>query len=422
MNYYLAALKKYAVFQGRARREEFWMFMLFNIIFDFAFGIVCNILYLSLNIPPSPYLDYLYAVVVAMLTVAVFARRLHDTNRSAWWLLLGPVPIANITLLVFALMDSQPGANQYGPNPKEGSTVESAVGENANNQPAPKTVLRTTMMIVFTVIIGISIPPVAFMALMAVMFSDSPTIAPDVSALIACIFLYIPFAIAALAVCWIKKSALKGFLLLLLLVPIYGYEYYSSAATIAAQNAANANAIEQQQERAASLTKDFICNDGSFFHIEATNIDPRTLVYYATDTIPTGGYEVGYINAASDTLSVLDRTAENRKILMSCKDAQGRSPMDLYHGHDAAGTATSSFTPTIFPITSDEAISLVKNIAWVKKESQETPGGLLISSVGTFHDDLEDQDILMVKIEYPSSTGADPTYYSVFLNNGNILY
>lgn len=114
MNWYLDVLKKYAVFSGRARRQEFWMFALFNFIISFGLSIVEGI------VGAAGILSTLYSLAVLVPSLAVGARRLHDTGRSGWWLLIGFVPLIGLVALIyFAVQDSQPGENQYGPNPKQ---------------------------------------------------------------------------------------------------------------------------------------------------------------------------------------------------------------------------------------------------------------------------------------------------------------
>ncbi len=116
MNWYLEVLKKYAVFEGRSRRKEYWMFFLFNFIISFVLGFVEGLV----GGPGILYLIYALAVFIPGLAVTV--RRLHDIGKSGWWILIGIVPlIGAIVLLIFAVMDSQPGDNEYGPNPKEGA-------------------------------------------------------------------------------------------------------------------------------------------------------------------------------------------------------------------------------------------------------------------------------------------------------------
>jgi uncharacterized membrane protein YhaH (DUF805 family) len=113
VDWYLEVLKKYAVFSGRARRKEYWTFLLFNIIIGLVLG---GIAWLAGG---PDVLGSIYSLVVLIPGIAVSVRRLHDTDRSGWWLLIGLIPlIGAIVLLVLMAQDSQPGANQYGPNPK----------------------------------------------------------------------------------------------------------------------------------------------------------------------------------------------------------------------------------------------------------------------------------------------------------------
>lgn len=113
MQWYLGVLKNYVGFQGRARRKEYWMFILFNAIISFIFEILDRIAHIS------PLLSTLYSLAVLLPSLAVSFRRLHDTGRTAWWLFIGLIPlIGAIILLVFTCQDSQPHDNQYGPSPK----------------------------------------------------------------------------------------------------------------------------------------------------------------------------------------------------------------------------------------------------------------------------------------------------------------
>ena len=113
MDWYLKVLKKYAEFSGRARRTEYWMFVLFNLIAYAILGVVERIL------DVQGYLSAIYGLAVLIPSLAVSVRRLHDTDRSGWWLLLGLIPfIGAIVLIVFAVQEGQATPNQYGPNPK----------------------------------------------------------------------------------------------------------------------------------------------------------------------------------------------------------------------------------------------------------------------------------------------------------------
>jgi uncharacterized membrane protein YhaH (DUF805 family) len=120
MEYALQALRKYAVFTGRARRKEYWYFALFYLIAM----IVCDILDTMLGTMQEStgigYIGVLLFLVAFLPSLAVGVRRLHDIGKSGWWLLIGIIPLVGvIVLLVFAVQDSQPGTNAYGPNPKE---------------------------------------------------------------------------------------------------------------------------------------------------------------------------------------------------------------------------------------------------------------------------------------------------------------
>jgi uncharacterized membrane protein YhaH (DUF805 family) len=111
-SWYVEVLKKYAVFEGRARREEFWMFALVNFIVTIVLNVVLSMIGL-------PILAVIYSLAVLVPSLAVGARRLHDTNRSGWLLLISLIPLVGaIVLIVVWVQDSQPGPNKYGPNPK----------------------------------------------------------------------------------------------------------------------------------------------------------------------------------------------------------------------------------------------------------------------------------------------------------------
>ncbi len=113
MNWYLDVLKKYTVFTGRARRTEIWMFTLFNVIAYVLLGTIEGVL----GLPGV--LTTLYSLAVLLPSIGVGMRRLHDTNRSGWWLLMYFVPcIGWVVLIVFFVQEGTPGDNQFGPNPK----------------------------------------------------------------------------------------------------------------------------------------------------------------------------------------------------------------------------------------------------------------------------------------------------------------
>ncbi|MEH7451639.1 DUF805 domain-containing protein [Gottfriedia acidiceleris] len=113
MEWYLKVLKNYVVFNGRARRTEYWMFFLFNAIIT----IILSILQSIANI--DNVLTGIYGLLTILPSLAVGARRLHDSGKSGWWLLIGLIPfIGTIILIIFFCLDSEEGDNRFGANPK----------------------------------------------------------------------------------------------------------------------------------------------------------------------------------------------------------------------------------------------------------------------------------------------------------------
>jgi len=120
MNWYLEVLKKYAIFSGRARRKEYWLFVLFNFIASLILSIIDGMFGTYSLETGMGLLSNLYLLAVLIPGIAVSVRRLHDISRSGWWLLIGLIPlIGAIVLLIFMAQDSKPGENQFGPNPKD---------------------------------------------------------------------------------------------------------------------------------------------------------------------------------------------------------------------------------------------------------------------------------------------------------------
>lgn len=113
-------MKNYAVFSGRARRTEYWMFVLFNILVTFAILILEGVMYAAFSSGTMGLLYVLYGLATFVPSLAVAVRRLHDTGKSGWFLLIALIPfVGGIVLLVFLCTDSEPGMNKYGPSPKE---------------------------------------------------------------------------------------------------------------------------------------------------------------------------------------------------------------------------------------------------------------------------------------------------------------
>ncbi len=118
MSWYLQALKKYAVFSGRARRREYWFFVLFNIIVSIILGVV-DVMAGMQTSTGIGILSAIYALAVLIPAIAVSVRRLHDINKTGWWILIGFIPVVGaIVLIIFALLAGTAGDNDYGPDPK----------------------------------------------------------------------------------------------------------------------------------------------------------------------------------------------------------------------------------------------------------------------------------------------------------------
>jgi len=118
IDWYVSVLRRYVAFSGRAGRSEYWWFALANAIVAVALTILGKIgesIGLG-GLLMVPY--YLYLLAVLLPSIGVGVRRLHDTGRSGWWLLLAFVPfIGAIVLIIFFILDSTPGDNKYGPHP-----------------------------------------------------------------------------------------------------------------------------------------------------------------------------------------------------------------------------------------------------------------------------------------------------------------
>ena len=118
MDWYMKVIKNYVGFSGRARRKEYWMFTLFNLIAAILIAVIDNVLGTT-TATGIGMLGLLYALAILLPGLAVSVRRLHDTGRSGWWLLIALVPLLGaIVLLVFMVLDGNRGSNEYGPDPK----------------------------------------------------------------------------------------------------------------------------------------------------------------------------------------------------------------------------------------------------------------------------------------------------------------
>lgn len=123
--WYLKVLHQYSDFSGRARRREYWMFTLANVLVVVAIGILAAILGAVADLLGLlGMLAYiLYALAVLVPSLAVTVRRLHDTGKSGWFLLLGLIPFGGLVVLYFMIVEGDAGPNVYGPDPKEAADV-----------------------------------------------------------------------------------------------------------------------------------------------------------------------------------------------------------------------------------------------------------------------------------------------------------
>ena len=114
MKWFIKGFQQYADFKGRARRKEYWMFVLFNFIISFVMSLLGLVV-----------LSWIYTVAVFIPSLAVCVRRLHDIGKSGWWLLISFIPLIGlIWLIVLFVQDSQAGSNEWGANPKGEDVIE----------------------------------------------------------------------------------------------------------------------------------------------------------------------------------------------------------------------------------------------------------------------------------------------------------
>jgi uncharacterized membrane protein YhaH (DUF805 family) len=119
LSWFIEALRKYAVFSGRSRRKEYWFFVLFVVIISIVLNIIDGLIGAYDRSMGVGLLSTIFSLAILIPSIAVSVRRLHDINRTGWWILIALVPLVGwIVLLVFHLQDSTPGTNRYGPNPK----------------------------------------------------------------------------------------------------------------------------------------------------------------------------------------------------------------------------------------------------------------------------------------------------------------
>jgi uncharacterized membrane protein YhaH (DUF805 family) len=133
MSWFVEALKKYAVFSGRSRRKEYWYFVLFVVIITVALNML-DLLVGTHTRSGVGVLSSLFSLAVLIPSIAVSVRRLHDIDRTGWWVLISLVPLIGwIVLVVFHVQDSTPGSNRFGLNPKS-TEYQSMMAEGQSAQ------------------------------------------------------------------------------------------------------------------------------------------------------------------------------------------------------------------------------------------------------------------------------------------------
>ncbi len=125
MDAFITVWKKSFNFSERAQRKEYWMFALINLIVIVALSMIGSLIGGATESLTGSVLVMVYAVACAIPSIAVGVRRMHDTGRSGWWLLINFVPfIGGIWFFVLTVLDSKPETNQWGPSSKySGQTV-----------------------------------------------------------------------------------------------------------------------------------------------------------------------------------------------------------------------------------------------------------------------------------------------------------
>ncbi len=113
MSWYIQVIKNYVNFSGRARRKEYWMFVLFNVIFALVAGLIDIVIGVKI-------VSTIYSLFVLIPQLSLSFRRLHDIDKSAWWLLIALIPVVGaIILLAFSLQAGTVGPNRFGEDPKQ---------------------------------------------------------------------------------------------------------------------------------------------------------------------------------------------------------------------------------------------------------------------------------------------------------------
>ncbi len=138
MEWFLKVVRdNYANFDGRARRKEYWMFTLYVILIFIALSIVVGIISWISSILGGILSFVIWIASLALLvpSLAVTARRLHDTGKPTWYIVLGFFPIVNLYLLYLLILEGDKGPNEFGPDPKADENQNPFLGQREDSNP-----------------------------------------------------------------------------------------------------------------------------------------------------------------------------------------------------------------------------------------------------------------------------------------------
>ncbi|THF67817.1 DUF805 domain-containing protein [Deinococcus sp. Arct2-2] len=127
MREFLTVLRRFKDFSGRSRRREYWIFFLITSITSLVLRVLDSVLGLDFGDGNIEYgvLGTIYLVIIFIPSLALSVRRLHDTGRSGWYWLIGFIPlVGGLWILARNVSDSEPGTNNWGPNPKETAPMQ----------------------------------------------------------------------------------------------------------------------------------------------------------------------------------------------------------------------------------------------------------------------------------------------------------
>lgn len=162
-----SCFSNYARFRGRARRSEYWYFVLFLCILSFVSASVSLLI-------ETPWISAILSLAVLLPSIAVNVRRLHDTGRSGWYYFVCLVPVLGLILtLIWLCTDSEPGTNTYGPNPKTGSSPEAEALRKAQPVSAGRPKKLIAIISGIAIILAVFLP--GFFVVSRGMFSNPRT-------------------------------------------------------------------------------------------------------------------------------------------------------------------------------------------------------------------------------------------------------